>query len=74
MPAHTNKTLREITANGNNQNFNNNILVNNSIPDGNYQLSIWVEDNKGGKSTIITRKIVIDKTKPKLNINVGNRN
>lgn len=64
ITAHTNQTLRTITANGSDQRFNNNISIDSSIPEGNYTLKVWVEDNKGGKSTEVVRNINIDKTAP----------
>lgn len=64
ITAHTNKTLRTITANGNNQSFSNNISIDTSIPEGSYDLKVWVEDNNGGKSSEVTRKINVDKTPP----------
>jgi len=65
IAAHTNKQLGSaITANGSNQNFSGNIPIDSSIPQGTYTIKVWVEDNKGGKSTEIASTIHVDKTAP----------
>lgn len=71
ISAHTNKTLQTVTADGENQSFSKIIAIDNSIPQGTYNLKVWVEDNKGGKSSEIIKIIKVDKTSPTLKIIVG---
>ncbi len=52
-----------ITSNGANQPFSGNISVS-SIAEGTHTLYLWVEDNKGSKSSEISRTFRIDKTGP----------
>ena len=56
----------DITANGTNQKLTGTIpkeTVTN-LSEGTHKLYMWVEDNKGGKSTEVVRNINIDKTAP----------
>lgn len=66
VSGHTDRTLRPLLiATGSSQDFSYHISLDN-IPDGIYNLRVWVEDEKGAKSREIIREIRIDKTPPEL--------
>ncbi|MED4567984.1 hypothetical protein P9302_00595 [Brevibacillus agri] len=59
------QTLQTLTATGSSQNINNyDILVDGSISEGSHVVKVWVEDDKGGISSIGSRNFVVDKTPP----------
>lgn len=60
----SNNVSPTITANGSNQSFSSSLLIDSSIPNGSYTLNVWAEDDKGGKSEVISRTVVIDKIAP----------
>lgn len=64
VAAHTNKTIATVTSNALDQNYNYSINVDNTILEGNRKIRVWVEDNRGGKSTEIVKNIVVDKSAP----------
>lgn len=66
--SHNSNIFTTITANGSQQSFDYEIPIDSSIPEGNRMLSVWVEDNKGGKSAEIVRSFIVDKTGPSISI------
>ncbi|WP_312907883.1 S-layer homology domain-containing protein [Tissierella praeacuta] len=54
----------EIIANGELQEIEEEIEIVSLLPEGELELNLWVEDDKGGKSTPIIYNIIIDKTPP----------
>ena len=55
---------KDIIADGNLQDFEESIEITSIFPEGEIELSLWAEDNRGGKSELLTYNIVIDKTSP----------
>ncbi len=49
---------------GSPQSFSKTITIDSTIPEGNHVLKVWVEDDKGGNSSIESRNFVVDKTPP----------
>lgn len=72
VPAHNGITLGTITANGAPQAFSYNVTIDGTIPQGNYTLTVWAEDDKGGISQNITRSFLVDKTPPGASIVLNN--
>ncbi|MEK4488006.1 S-layer homology domain-containing protein [Psychrobacillus sp. FSL H8-0484] len=66
---HTSKSGGTFTANGTNQSFSFNIPIDSTIPEGNRTLRVWAEDNKGGKSTEVTKTFIVDKKAPTISFN-----
>ncbi|MCT4563770.1 MAG: S-layer homology domain-containing protein [Maledivibacter sp.] len=66
---HENINIDSFLANGNTQNFSNyTISVDDSLSEGNNNIKIWCEDDKGGKSNEITRSFIVDNTGPTSNV------
>lgn len=49
---------------GSPQSFSKTITIDSTIPEGIHVLKVWVEDDKGGNSSIESRNFVVDKTPP----------
>ncbi|MCT4565176.1 MAG: hypothetical protein N4A68_12805, partial [Maledivibacter sp.] len=66
---HENINIDSFLANGNTQSFSNyGISVDDSLSQGNNNIKIWCEDDKGGKSNEITRSFTVDNTGPTSNV------
>lgn len=66
LSGHNNRIIQSnISANGSNKSFNNlTIDIDSSFVESNYTLEVWAEDNKGGKSSVVSRNFKVDKTGP----------
>ncbi|MGJ0847772.1 hypothetical protein ACR77J_13865 [Tissierella praeacuta] len=72
VPTHNNRILlTDIKADRTNQSFSQNIEIDDSLPEGDYTIKIWAEDDKGGKSDEVSGTIKIDKTPPTMKIIIG---
>jgi len=67
--SHNNKAFSSFTSNGKEQPFSHSITIDNSIPEGERTLRVWVEDNEGVKSSEVIRHFTVDKTKPTITLN-----
>lgn len=72
VSTHNNRILlTDIKADRTNQSFSQNIEIDDSLPEGDYTIKIWAEDDKGGKSDEVSGTIKIDKTPPTMKIIIG---
>ncbi|MBO8169089.1 MAG: hypothetical protein H0Z35_07905 [Thermoanaerobacteraceae bacterium] len=63
LSSYQNLLIANLTADGSGQQFQTTILVDDTIPQGNYDLKVSVEDSKGN-NTQLTIPVVIDKSPP----------
>ncbi len=65
LPLLTDKVLvADIVTTGEEQTIKEKIVVNSTIPEGEITLELWAEDDRGGKSSISSINLNIDKTGP----------
>ncbi|OUM86611.1 MAG: hypothetical protein BAA01_11420 [Bacillus thermozeamaize] len=72
LDGHTGVSFGTITADRTEQTFSYDLMVDQTIPEGTYTLSVWAEDDKGGKSAAVQRNLVVDKTPPTGSLELNN--
>ncbi|SKC78722.1 immunoglobulin-like domain-containing protein, partial [Maledivibacter halophilus] len=66
---HAIKSIASLSADGNIQSFNNYpITIDSRLPEGDYTIRIWCEDDRTGKSNEIAKNFKIDKASPTVNV------
>ena len=69
---HTDNSIASVTADGTEQAFSYDLVIDQTIPEGTYTLSVWAEDDKGGKSVVTERSLNVDKKPPEGALELNN--
>lgn len=62
IPEHYEKTLATFVANGEEQYFEQEILIDSIIPEGSHTIKVWAEDDKGSRSNEAVKSIIVKKS------------